>query len=201
MQNPREEIAGVVHGLTTTSSPVEQLRTLEKYFVSDAAFDHPLCRVDRSPESRDMVADIYQWYKILSPSIELRVKNVVFDEQAKLLFLDCVQTFHVFVSPMEPTPAHFVVKLELRLDSDGLYRIIKQTDFYQPEDLANLTLGPFVSSIIGFLKHVATQFCYVGAFSFQTVFCWWNPVRRPLVPWAHVEWFRTRSPVGMAKVA
>lgn len=27
----------------------------------------------------------------------------------------------------------FVVKLELRLDPDGLYRITKQTDFYQPE--------------------------------------------------------------------
>lgn len=84
MQNPREEIAGVVHSLTTTSSPVEQLRALEKrvsshtsllytealtsgytkpprYYVSDAAFDHLLCRVDRSPNSRDSIVDIYQY--------------------------------------------------------------------------------------------------------------------------------------------
>jgi hypothetical protein len=39
-EGPTRENSAVVHGLTTTDSPDVQRQTLERYFTTDAAFDH-----------------------------------------------------------------------------------------------------------------------------------------------------------------
>ncbi|KAG8896282.1 hypothetical protein FRB99_008962 [Tulasnella sp. 403] len=76
MQDPRRDITEVVKRLTVTSSPDVQLKTLQTYFTEDAAFDHPLCRVDPGHNSREKILEIYQWYKITSPKIELNVEEI-----------------------------------------------------------------------------------------------------------------------------
>lgn len=45
MENPRKEIAGVVKGLCSAKNADEQRDTMQRYFVSDASFDHPMCAV------------------------------------------------------------------------------------------------------------------------------------------------------------
>ncbi|KAG8928834.1 hypothetical protein FRC02_006409 [Tulasnella sp. 418] len=105
MQNPKEEIADVVHKLTSTDSPNVQKDTLLKYFTSDASFNHPLCCVKSGDNSREAILGVYQWYRIMSPVIQIHVDKVVFDETGNVLHLDMVQTFHIFISLFRPAPA------------------------------------------------------------------------------------------------
>lgn len=67
----------------------EQRRTLDRYFTPDAEFVHPFCvapsfgkgALRRIPllnrlSSRDVVRGIYQWYRMLSPKIEMEFDAV-----------------------------------------------------------------------------------------------------------------------------
>lgn len=76
MESPRDEVASVITLLTTAVSPDIQRATLQKYFTRDAAFRHPLCRVDSSYNSRESLLGVYQWYRVLSPKIDLTVNHV-----------------------------------------------------------------------------------------------------------------------------
>jgi len=63
MDNVAKEIAGVVHGLTTCKTAEDQAKTLKKYFVQDAAFEHPMCSVKSGENSREAILGIYRWYR------------------------------------------------------------------------------------------------------------------------------------------
>jgi len=60
MENPGEEIRGVVLLLTSTSSPDLQRRAIEQFMTPDVAFRHPVCAVESGPSSRKTVLGIYQ---------------------------------------------------------------------------------------------------------------------------------------------
>jgi len=66
MQNPTLEIPSIITALTSAPSSHLPL-TFQKYFLSDAGFRHPLCRVDRGEGSREKVAGVYEWYRVMSP--------------------------------------------------------------------------------------------------------------------------------------
>jgi hypothetical protein len=66
MQNPTLEIPSIITALTSAPSSHLPL-TFQKYFLSDAGFRHPLCRVDRGEGSREKVAGVYEWYRVISP--------------------------------------------------------------------------------------------------------------------------------------
>lgn len=78
------EIAGVITTLTT-GSPAEQQATLENYFLSNASFSHPFCRVPSFPkgtipflpnaDSRSVLLQIYRWYRTLSPEIHITIDS------------------------------------------------------------------------------------------------------------------------------
>lgn len=78
-----EQSIKLIHQLTE-GSPADQKDALETYFLPDAFFIHPLCRVPsfknrRVPflgviNSRWAIWMIYRWYKILSPRILLNVE-------------------------------------------------------------------------------------------------------------------------------
>lgn len=63
----------------------EQRRALERYFTKDASFVHPFCTVphfggSQIPllgrlNSRDVVRSIFQWYRMLSPKIEIEIDS------------------------------------------------------------------------------------------------------------------------------
>lgn len=79
-----KEIAGIVTALTT-GSPEEQTAALNTYYLPDASFTHPFCRVPSfatralpivgDVDSRLLILAIYKWYKTLSPKIEITVDS------------------------------------------------------------------------------------------------------------------------------
>jgi hypothetical protein len=89
MISPRQQVRSVIHQLTQGTRE-EQKQTLEKYYLENAYFVHPFCRVPsfypkviRVPftnialriTSRWLLLLVYQWYKILSPRILLEVES------------------------------------------------------------------------------------------------------------------------------
>ena len=84
MDDPVAEIRGVVLQLTTGSRQQQQ-EALEKNFTRDASFKHPFCAVTGD---RDAILRIFQWYKILSPRIQLNVNSVGTFSNCIVLYVD-----------------------------------------------------------------------------------------------------------------
>ncbi|RYO86019.1 hypothetical protein DL764_009064 [Monosporascus ibericus] len=116
MDHPVREIPGIITALTQGNSE-EQAKTLEDYYLPDAYFVHPLCRVPsfrdlaipfpfslltpRTLNSRWLVLMIYNWYRILSPKILFTIDSVVFDQRASLLYVAMRQTFTLWFVPFD----------------------------------------------------------------------------------------------------
>ena len=106
MDNPVREVPGIITALTQGNSE-EQAKALEDYFLPDAYFIHPYCRVPsfrdyRPPvplpfvgswslNSRRLVQAVYEWYRILSPKISFTVDSIgTYNHHFLFLFLTCV---------------------------------------------------------------------------------------------------------------
>lgn len=69
MEDPVNEIRGVVKGLVASKNPSEQKFCVQKYYAPDASLDHTLCTVTSGPNSRDNgILPIYQWLRVMSQS-------------------------------------------------------------------------------------------------------------------------------------
>ena len=93
MEDPRSEITSVVKSLIEAPNADAQRRTMQQYFAPDASFDHPLCAVRASANSRDSaLLPIYQWLKILFDS-SIEVHSVAFDDNKgnERLYVDASQ--------------------------------------------------------------------------------------------------------------
>jgi hypothetical protein len=66
MEHPSEEIVSVVKLLTAARSPDIQKAAVERYFTSNAGFQHPLCAVESAPNSRQGILGIYQYVLLLT---------------------------------------------------------------------------------------------------------------------------------------
>ena len=75
MDDPVKDIAGVITTLCT-ASPSVQRRAVETHFTPTASFTHPFCRSGSFNGSRWFIAQVYRWYKILSPRIDVKVDSV-----------------------------------------------------------------------------------------------------------------------------
>ncbi|KAJ7186895.1 hypothetical protein C8R46DRAFT_858225, partial [Mycena filopes] len=146
MQHPSSEVGAVVSLLTAAAAPDIQKAAFHKYLTPDAGFRHPLCHVATAPGSRERVLAIYQWYRIMSPNIDISVKNVVHDTANNILLLDVVQHFHIRLSPFKPAPSRLLVRLTLR-EENGLHYIAFQEDFYHPDDFMALLVPPLAPLI------------------------------------------------------
>jgi hypothetical protein len=127
MENPVAEIPGVIHRLCT-EPPYVQQRTIQNYFMPDAALIHPFCRTGSFDKeltlpffgsvymnSRWVIGKIYHWYKILSPKVDLMVTSVAFDEENLILYVNVQQTFRlVWLWPIYH-PAHVSLVTVLKL--------------------------------------------------------------------------------------
>lgn len=145
-----------------------------QYMTPDVAFWHPVCAVERGPNSRKTVLGIYQWYRVLSPHIDLRVNSVVWDPEHDYMFLDIAQWFKLFWLPIKPAPSRLCVRLTLRREEDGLYYIAKQEDFYHTDDFMTLILPPIVPFIrmILLITGLMSSLCA----SFAQFLGFWQPV-------------------------
>ncbi|KAF8469055.1 hypothetical protein BDZ91DRAFT_792828 [Kalaharituber pfeilii] len=125
MEDPAKEVPAILHGLTS-SSISHQSHVIYKYFLPNASFQHPLayvpsfalerrqhgnsgpasCWTKAKVDSRLLMKGIYRWYRMLSPSINLRVHSVAWDktprdgtEKQSVLYVDCTQTMGFWFLP------------------------------------------------------------------------------------------------------
>ncbi|KAJ7862014.1 hypothetical protein B0H14DRAFT_2349706 [Mycena olivaceomarginata] len=113
MQNPVSEIGAVVSLLTAAAAPQIQKSAFLKYITPDAGFRHPICNVTPGPGSRERVLGIFQWYRIMSPHIDITVTSAVHNPSNNTLLLDVVQEFHIRLSPFKPAPSRLLGEFHL----------------------------------------------------------------------------------------
>ncbi|ETN39883.1 uncharacterized protein HMPREF1541_06109 [Cyphellophora europaea CBS 101466] len=185
MENPVEEITGVITTLCTAESEVQQ-QAIDKYFTQDALFIHPFCRTLRVSNSTWMIKKIYAWYKILSPHIDIKVDSIAFDQANMILYVTARQTFRIQFIPLYKADVSLVTKLQLTHVRDaGLdpsyagvvkqtpgatasqaqkYYIQSQNDLYQTNEFIKFVAPWGVGSTIVILWQIfATLMCVVGA--------------------------------------
>jgi hypothetical protein len=182
------EIPTVIR-LLTQSPPSVQETVLERFFTSNASFVHPFCRVPSFEGSRWWVAKIFQWYKIMSPRIELEIHSIgksihepcreicsdgslAFDEEKLKLYVNMSQIFSIWLIPFHVAPATLTTVLDLTsepVQSDAttngdrkLYHISKQEDLYQSSEFVKFIM-PHVGYWLVYGWHlIATLFCVLG---------------------------------------
>ncbi|KAH6659492.1 hypothetical protein BKA67DRAFT_15603 [Truncatella angustata] len=193
MDHPVHQIGGVIEALCTQTI-AEQQAALDDYFTPDAFFVHPLCRVPSFSGTKVLGTEInslwllkyiYQWYRVLSPHIDLTIESTVFDQKANLLYLTMRQTFTLWFVPFSLWQAH--VKLvtvctlvNLPVNQDGRmllnngqtapgdqtvatrWFIKGQEDHYQLEEWLKF-IAPFGASLVWkFLQLWNTALCWLG---------------------------------------
>ena len=47
-----------------------------RYFMDYASFNHPICCVPSHPNSREEILGVFQWYRIISPYLTIKVNSV-----------------------------------------------------------------------------------------------------------------------------
>lgn len=120
MEDPKKDIVPVIHTLTQ-AVPSKQKAAVEKFFTPTASFTHPFCATGswelgifgQKFTSRWAMLRIYQWYKILSPEINLEVENVTFNSEKLILYVDIHQHFKLFLVPFYNADVRLTTVLHL----------------------------------------------------------------------------------------
>ncbi|KAI1481531.1 hypothetical protein K445DRAFT_153106 [Daldinia sp. EC12] len=212
MDHPEQQIQHIIRSLTQYSRD-DQRTALEDYFLPDAYFVHPFCRVpsfgdykipftDLTINSRQFVFYIYQWYRILSPDIQLTIDSTSFDKNKNLLYVTIRQTFTLWFVPFSLWQANvkLVTVLELqRLSTDKshkpllgeapipvnddlrltpqppkLYFIKGQQDHYQVEDFLKF-IAPWGASLLWMAWQLyATFICAIGVIFLRFPIAWFQ---------------------------
>ncbi|KAL4952279.1 hypothetical protein BDW69DRAFT_168082 [Aspergillus filifer] len=167
MEDPVKEIPKVIH-LLTQSPPSLQETTIDRFFTSNASFVHPFCRVWSYDGSRWAVKKIYQWYKIMSPHIDLKVNSVAYDKDNLKLYVSMHQVFSIWVIPFHTAPVNLTTVLSLTTDADAdgekRYYITKQEDLYQTDEFIKFVV-PYGGQLAVLMWHAfATLFSIMGVF-------------------------------------
>ncbi|KAE8414796.1 hypothetical protein BDV36DRAFT_264276 [Aspergillus pseudocaelatus] len=118
MEDPVSEIPTVIQHLTQ-SPPAQQAQTIEKYFTPDASFVHPFCRIQHFRGSRWVVQKIYQWYKVMSPRIEMKIHSIAYDSDNKKLYVTMSQIFTIWIVPFHVAPVTLTTVLSLTTNPNG----------------------------------------------------------------------------------
>ncbi|RMZ83035.1 hypothetical protein DV738_g1418, partial [Chaetothyriales sp. CBS 135597] len=168
MEDPVNEIAGVIKTLCTTP-PHTQHAALAKYFTKNASFVHPVCRVDSFANSRWFIGEIYLWYKIMSPKIEIHSHSVAYDKENLVLYVYSKQLFRLGLFPAFKSSLTSVLWLTQDVDDDfnalaeGYY-IKAQEDIYHPTEVIRFILPYGVGTfLVTLLQIFATIVCVIGA--------------------------------------
>ncbi|KAL9534032.1 hypothetical protein SMMN14_02858 [Sphaerulina musiva] len=164
MDDPIADIRSVVHRLTQ-GSPKQQKDAIEDYFSTDASFTHPFCRTGSFEGSRWLILQIFQWYKIMSPTILLNVNGVAYDEENLVLYVNISQVFSIWFIPFHRSPVDLTTVLQLtRKPGSRKYYIQSQNDLYQVDQFFQFFAPWGIGTTIVFLWHFcATFFCVILA--------------------------------------
>ncbi|KAF1931485.1 uncharacterized protein M421DRAFT_55681 [Didymella exigua CBS 183.55] len=193
MENPVEEITNVIH-LLTQSPPSTQRQTVEKYFTPNASFTHPFCRTGQWPNSRLLVGLIYRWYKIMSPSIDITVQSVAYDESNLIIYVSIFQIFRIWLIPFYYAPVYLtsVIKLE-RNNDDRKYYIESQDDLYAIDQWIRF-IAPGGWILVYLWQFWASFFCVIGTIVLHPITLLEERASRG--DGGEIEWQRKKKPVG-----
>ncbi|KAL4808067.1 hypothetical protein BDV18DRAFT_134190 [Aspergillus unguis] len=183
MEDPVNEISTVIH-LLTQSPPSLQESTIERFFTTNAEFVHPFCRIWSLSGSRWGVKKIYQWYKIMSPHIDLEVKSIAYDKENLKLYVSMSQLFSIWLVPFYAASVSLTTVLDLttdpgerkdstsnsaQKDSTRRYYIQKQEDFYQTSEFIKFVM-PYGGQLLVMMWHAfASLFSILGVFALWPV--------------------------------
>ncbi|KAH7137009.1 hypothetical protein B0J13DRAFT_83231 [Dactylonectria estremocensis] len=204
MESPALEIEGVIRALTQ-GSPEEQKATLSRYFLPNTSFSHPFCYVPsffkgsipfaKNIDSLWVVSAIYQWYRTLSPRIDMKFDSVAFDKSREILYVSLRQTFAIWFIPFYAAPVRLVSVLHLSqgvlsssdrrdaasedqnhvlLDNhDGdkpIYYIKSQEDLYPVSDCVKFVLPGFGPYLWLSWQLFSTFLCVMGSALFFPIY-------------------------------
>ncbi|KAI9373454.1 hypothetical protein BJX61DRAFT_502640 [Aspergillus egyptiacus] len=182
MEDPVAEIPTVIH-LLTQSPPSLQEETINRFFTPNAEFVHPFCRIWSVPGSRWGVKKIYQWYKIMSPRIDMEVQSVAYDKQNLKLYVTIFQIFRIWIFPFYSAPVTLTSVLDLTTETGEMkasssnpaeeegkkrYYIQKQEDLYQVSEFIKFVVPFGIGHMTVMMWHAFASF-----FSIFGVFALW----------------------------
>ncbi|KAH0490807.1 hypothetical protein TgHK011_002259 [Trichoderma gracile] len=157
MENPVQEIPAVINALTK-GTPQQQQDTLNTYFLSNASFIHPFCRVPsisrgsiplaRDVDSRWLILGIYRWYRTLSPKISLTVDSAVFDQRNNTLYVSIRQTFSIWFIPLHSSRVKLLSVLRLVQGSSSEPGQLSPPKYYAAADVSSGRSSSSVSSAL-----------------------------------------------------
>jgi hypothetical protein len=79
MNSPELELKDIILALTENDDPAVHKAHVEKYFVKNASFVHPLCVVESGPNSREQLRRVYAVYKYFTRDIHLNIQKITID--------------------------------------------------------------------------------------------------------------------------
>ncbi|KAL2869670.1 uncharacterized protein BJX67DRAFT_319312 [Aspergillus lucknowensis] len=174
MEDPVAEIPKVIR-LLTQSPPSLQETAIDQFFTPSAEFVHPFCRVWSYSGSRWAVKKIFQWYKIMSPHIDLEIQSVAYDKENLKLYVTVFQIFSIWLVPFYAAPVTLTTVLDLTTDpgeertsttqGNERYYIRKQEDLYQTSEFIKFVM-PLGGHFLVMMWHTfASLFSVVGVFA------------------------------------
>ncbi|RMZ87043.1 hypothetical protein DV736_g5731, partial [Chaetothyriales sp. CBS 134916] len=181
MEDPVAEISGVIKLLCTTP-PHTQHATLEKYFTKNASFLHPVCRVDSFANSRWFIGQVYLWYKIMTPKVDITSYSIGYDKENLVLYVTSQQYFKIWFLPAITPRLLSILILTQDVDDDfnaiadgpttnstsvtgkKKYYIKSQKDMYEPNELVRyFTPYALGTTLVTLVQIWATIFCVIGS--------------------------------------
>lgn len=154
MENPEQELPGILHLLTSSKAAVVLHQTIKRYYTPDASIRHPLTVVKSGPTSRDKLLGVFEWYRVISPGTVATINEFVYDKEKKIAFIDISQTFKLRIVPSSPRPSRLITRVKL-VEHDKLLYIKEQEDFFHPDDIMKYIFPPLAPVVTFSLRTVA----------------------------------------------
>jgi len=154
MENPRAEIQDVVRSITEPQDAETVLANVDKYFTKDAYLLHPVVNQPEFSRGRDNLKALYYIFRKISYGNKIIFHAVMFSEDLTQCTLELTELVRVGMHPLlgPSQSVRFLVRVDLRREADGKYRICRQHDnFINDIGMSGIRLFPgatFISNLI-----------------------------------------------------
>ena len=177
MEDPLTEVNGVVEGLVRAKDADAQRDVLQRYFLQGASFDHPMCCVTRSRNSRDAgLLQVYQFLRSVFMDTEIKIHSSCFDEENNRVYLEATQHLRSYIpfvrKYLYDRTARLVVLLDLRKLDDGKYYVSRQQDLYSIQEEAETILPGGFDTVIVNIKAFVGHLIMLQVAFFQLLGIW-----------------------------
>ncbi|MBW0511224.1 hypothetical protein O181_050939 [Austropuccinia psidii MF-1] len=149
MDDPVKEIRDVVRSITEPYEAAEIIENIDKYFTHDAFILHPLINQPQFARGKEYLKGIYKWFRTGCLNNKITFHAVMFNEDLTQCAIELTEYVEYRPFPLrflQPGNFRFLVRVDLRLEPDGKYRIWRQHDIVF-SDLGWTGLSLFPGSI------------------------------------------------------